>query len=142
MNAVEPHLGYSRAIDLLEIETARVPQVDCPTVHRFAGGVYFRETSAPAGTLVTTKIHLTEHPFMLLKGTVRVFTEGGGVVELTAPYCGVTKVGTRRACYCVTDVVWVTFHATESTDVAEIEKTLFLDYDHGGVKLEAALEAQ
>ena len=63
MNAVAPHLGFSQAIDLLEIETARVPQVDCPTVHRFAGGVYFRETSAPAGTLVTTKIataHRTE----------------------------------------------------------------------------------
>lgn len=134
--------GYSQAIDLLEIETARVPQVDCHTIHRFAGGVYIRETSAPAGTLVTTKIHLTEHPFMILKGDVTVWTEDGGAIRLKAPFCGVTQPGTRRVAYVHEDTVWVTFHATEDTDVERIERTLFLDYDHGGLRLEAAMEAK
>ena len=134
--------GYSQAIDLLEIETARVPQVDCPTIHRFAGGIYIRETSAPAGTLVTTKIHLTEHPFMILKGDVTVWTEDGGAIRLKAPFCGVTPVGARRVAYVHEDTVWVTFHATEDTDVERIERTLFLDYDHGGLRLEAAMEAK
>jgi hypothetical protein len=134
--------GYSLAIDRLEIETARMPQVECPTVHRFAGGVYIRETSAPAGTLVTTKIHLTEHPFMILKGEVSVWTEEDGPVRIKAPFCGVTKPGTRRVAYVHEDTVWVTFHATDDTDVERIEKTLFLDYDHGGLRLEAALESQ
>jgi hypothetical protein len=132
-------IGYSHAIDVLEIELARAPQVECPTSHHFVGGVYIRETSAPAGTLVTTKIHLTEHPFMVLKGRVRVFTEDDGVVEIAAPFCGVTKPGTRRACYVVEDVVWVTIHQTSDTDVERIEKTLFLDYDHGGLELEKRL---
>lgn len=134
-------VGISPAIDLLEIVTARAPQVDCPTVHRFGGGVYIRETSAPAGTLVTTKIHLTEHPFMVLKGDVSVWTEDGGLVRIQAPFCGVTKPGTRRVAYTHEDTVWLTFHATDDTDVERIERTLFLDYDHGGLRLEAAMGA-
>ena len=60
---------YNDEID--ELEAAMVENLDlikCPSVHRFTQGLYIRETFMPAGTLLTSKIHKTEHPYTISKG--------------------------------------------------------------------------
>lgn len=74
----------------------------------------------PAGALVTSATHRTEHPFVILKGAVRVASETEGSVIYRAPYIGITKPGTKRALHVLEETVWVTFHATSETDVAKI----------------------
>src|SRR3989442_15642842 len=94
-------------IDQLEQALLSYPEqlIDLPLVHRFTPGLYTREIFNPAGTLLTTKIHKTEHPFVIAQGRVSVFVPGEKVVHLRAPYVGVTKAGTRRIIYVHEDTI-------------------------------------
>jgi len=105
----------------------QVEQVELPVVHRFTPGLYIRELSVPAGTAIVTQIHKQEHPFVISKGTIRVWTEEGGIVDLSAPYTGITQPGTQRVALALTDVVWTTFHPTQTTDLKELERELVVD---------------
>lgn len=100
------------------------PQVEIPVRHLFTPGLYAREVRVKAGTLVVTKVHLTEHPFVVSQGVILVVTAAGEQLRVEAPYTGVTKAGTRRVGYVVEDAVWTTFHATDLTDPDEIERTI------------------
>ena len=106
--------------DKLEGAMAKLPQVELPVVHRFTPGMYIREISIPAGTMLTSMTHLTEHPFVISKGIIRVTSDNEGELTYEAPYTGITQPGTRRALLAETDVIWTTFHATEETDVDKI----------------------
>ena len=90
-----------------------------PVKHSFADGCYIREIFNPANELLVTKIHKKEHPFFLLKGKMSIATEEG-VKNIKAPYYGITKPGTKRVIYTHTDCIFVTVHATNSTNIEEI----------------------
>lgn len=96
------------------------PEADCPLKHHFAPGVYCREIFIPAGSLLVGKIHKHAHPNMLMKGRVSVLTEEG-TKELEGPLTMVSPPGTKRVVYAHTDVVWVTVHLTNETDLEKIE---------------------
>mgnify|MGYP003627377994 CR=1 FL=1 len=95
----------------------------CPLTHSFADGCYIREIHAPAGIIATTKTHKHAHPFFLMKGELSILTENGAE-RVSAPYHGITPVGTQRVIYTHSDTHYITVHATELTDVEEIEKHL------------------
>ena len=92
-----------------------------PTKHTFAGGCYVREIYNPANMLIVTKIHKVDHPYFLMKGKMSVLTDEG-VVELEAPYHGVTKAGTKRVIYTHEPCTFVTVHATDKTTPEEVEE--------------------
>jgi len=100
-------------IDQLEEAMLSVPEalIDCPLEHRFTPGLYIRTIFNPKGTLLTTKIHKTEHPFVLLQGHISVYVPGEEVKHLTAPYIAITKPGTRRIIYAHEDSIVSTVHA-------------------------------
>lgn len=100
---------------------ATFPAAECPVIHRFTPGLYIRETHLPAGAIITSKIHKTEHPFVITRGRVSVYSENDGVQHLHAPHTGITRPGTRRILVIHEDTVWTTFHPTPHTDVARIE---------------------
>lgn len=93
-------------------------------VHRFTPGLYVREIFMPKGVYVIGKQHKTEHPYVVSKGRAAVWTEEQGVVEIKAPFCGITKPGTRRILYILEDCVWTTFHPTTETDLEKIEAAI------------------
>jgi len=113
----------------------------CPLEHSFSDGIYVRQISIPAGTLLTGKIHKHDHPNFLLKGEVIVVTEDGEET-LIAPRAMMSKAGTKRALYAVTDLVWTTIHhnPTNTQDLGELEKIViapsYKDYDRF-IKLES-----
>ena len=100
--------------------------VELPVTHRFPPGAYVREIFMPAGTLLTSKIHKTEHMYIVLTGKVSVFSENFGVEHIQAPYIGTTTPGTRRVLYIHEDCRWLTFHPTPDgeTDLQVIEDRL------------------
>ena len=108
------------AIDEMEAAMALRSPADCPVTHRFAPGLYIREIFIPSGTLLTSAVHKTEHPFVVAMGRIAVISENEGRVIYHAPHVGVTLPGTRRALFAETDVVWVTIHKTDKTDIDEI----------------------
>ena len=107
-----------------------------PVKHSFADGCYIREIFNPAGELLVTKIHKKEHPFFLMKGKMSILTEDG-VKHVQEPHHGITKPGTKRIIYTHTDCVFVTVHATDKTDVDEIEKEVIAnDFNDPAISLE------
>lgn len=121
-------------IDKLQVTMEALTQVECPLVHRFTPGIYVREIFMPKGALIVSKIHKTEHPFTISKGRVRVLIPGEGVVELSAPYTGVTKPGTRRVLYILEDCVWTTYHPTDKTTPEEVEEDIIEKRDLSSVR--------
>jgi len=131
---VQPELGASKRIDALEAALVKYPQIDMPVVHRFTPGLYMREIHMPAGSLCTSKIHKTEHPFVVLSGRCSVWSEGNGVEHICAPFVGITKPGSRRVLYIHEDTVWITFHVTDKTSISDIEDDIIVPhYDHLGL---------
>jgi len=120
-------LQHHADIDLLEASMQGHAPAHCPVVHRFTPGLYIREILIPAGTLLTSAIHLTEHPFVISSGRILVHSENDGRQLLEAPYTGITLPGTRRSLYALEDTIWTTFHATEETDVETICATILDD---------------
>lgn len=100
------------------------PQQECPLIHRFTPGMYIREIFMPKGSIVTSLLHLTTHPFFILKGDVNVWYPGLPVVRYIAPYTGITKAGTRRLLFNNEDTVWTTCHITDLTDPDEIMESI------------------
>jgi hypothetical protein len=129
------------AFDGVEAALAKEVQLDLPVTHRFTPGLYIREIFMPASippieTVVTSRIHLTEHPFVISKGKLRVWHEETGWVLIEAHYTGITKAGTRRILVIIEDTIWTTFHVTNETDPDRILDQITLEhFDHlGGIK--------
>ena len=97
-----------------------------PVKHSFADGCYIREIFNPAGELLVTKIHKKEHPFFLMKGKMSILTEEG-VKHIEAPHHGITQPGTKRIIYTHEDCIFITVHATDKTDIEEIEKEVIAE---------------
>ena len=113
-----------RRVDAIEAELEKLPQVELPLHHVFTPGLYVREILLPKGTMLTSRIHLTEHPFIISAGVVSIWTAEDGCVTLQAPHTGITKPGTRRILYAHTDVIFSTCHTTNETDPDEIVRQI------------------
>jgi hypothetical protein len=87
--------------------------IDAPLVHKFTDGMYIREIFMPAGSLWTSKIHKTEHPYVVSYGKAAVSIDNQEWYEITAPYTGITQPGTRRILYILEDCIWTTFHRVD-----------------------------
>jgi hypothetical protein len=104
---------------------------DCPLVHRFTEGLYVREIFMPAGSLITSKIHKTQHQYFILKGAVSVWIDEGVEQYLEAPYIGVTEPGTRRVLYVWEDCIWATSHPNpDNENLEQIEERIIEKHDN------------
>lgn len=88
--------------------------------HTFTPGLYSREIYMPKGSLIISRIHMFEHPYVISKGECSVY-DGEKVVRLKAPYQGVTKPGTKRLLYIHEDTLWTTFHVTDKDNFEDID---------------------
>lgn len=113
-------------IDAIEAEILSYPQVDLPPNHLFTPGIYLREIFIPKGITLSGKLHKTEHPYVVLKGKVSIFTESDGMLLLEGPKVDVTKIGTRRVIYAHEDSLFMTIHANPDNcrDLEELERRL------------------
>jgi hypothetical protein len=124
---VDTHAGND-LIDQFDVHMQTMEPSHHRHVHRFTPGLYIREIFMPAGMLCVSKVHNTEHPYIISKGVVSVFIPGKGVDVLSAPHTGITLPGTRRLLYIHEDVIWTTFHPTDLTDLEEIEQAIIRPY--------------
>lgn len=120
------HASPSDAFNAFEAELARMEQVSphgMRVSHAFAPGLYRRSCFIPANTLLTSRVHKTEHFYFIMSGRARVWNvlTPDQVEEVEAGKCGVTHPGTRRAIATLEDTLWVTVHATEFTAADDIE---------------------
>ena len=92
----------------LETQMNGIPQVDCPVKHYFAPGVFAREITIPAGTVLVGAVHKTDNIAVLSAGRVKLATEDGHI-EVSAPYTHFCKAGAKNAFVAITTAVWTNF---------------------------------
>lgn len=119
-NGLETFMDYSGTLagldheKLDDLEAAMLdsglPVVHLPVVHTFTPGLYSRRIHMPAGSVLTSKGHETEHQYVVLRGRARVSIPGSAAVVLEAGHVGITREGTRRALVIEEDCDWITFH--------------------------------
>lgn len=95
--------------------------------HDFCPGLYARTIFMPAGMVAISRIHKTQHFFVVVKGSCTVIDSHGNKLLIEAPYLGVTMPGTERALHIHEDCIWTTFHPTDLTDPEEIGKQILAD---------------
>lgn len=101
---------------------------DFKTTHHFTPGLYTRELFIPKDTVLTGKIHKTEHLNILSQGDITVWTEGG-MKRLRASTVIKSKPGIKRVGYAHEDSIWITVHQnpTNEQDIKKVEARLFSD---------------
>lgn len=111
----------ARSIDELKDVLGHLPQVEAPVEHIFTPGLYTRQITMLAGSMIISKIHKHRHPYVISKGRCSVFTREAGWVNLSAPFTGITEPGTERLLLIHEDTIWTTFHVTDETNLEKIE---------------------
>ena len=114
----------------LEKHILEQPQIDIKalTEHDFCHGVYARTMRLPAFTALTGAIHSQENFFVMRIGAMLVTTDDA-VKQIGPGEMFVTKAGSKRAGFTLTDCVLTTFHANpdELREEAEILDAYILD---------------
>lgn len=133
---VESKLGSEEwlKIERLESELANLPQQEMPLNHILTDGQYTRSIFMPTGTLLTSRIHLYEHPFIISAGSVSVWSDEFGWQLLNAPHIGVTKPGTRRILYIHQDCIWTTIHLNPNNETDPDKIVKMVTYTGGKFK--------
>ena len=121
------HLAELKASMHNAIDSGELTQIEAPLDHYHTPDLYGRRIYVPAGATVVTKVHKSEHITVALKGHCIVVDELGNKAEVIAPAVFVTKPGTQRAVYAITDVEWLTVHACQEQVLEKIENFLVCD---------------
>lgn len=120
------HTGDPQIL-LAEAYMRQREQVECPVTHTFTNGMYVRTIYMPAESLIASKIHKTQHPFVVREGKVSVRRKGlDGWETFEAGHMGITEPGTHRLLFTHEDTIWTTFHPNPEniTDLAELERRI------------------
>ena len=113
----------SQKVDHLLAQVEQMPQTDCQTKHYFGPGIYIREVTMPAGTVVIGKPHRKEHMCVMLQGRMVVVLGDGTKQELVAPLTFLGSAG-RKVAYILETTVFQNILATEETDIEVLENML------------------
>ena len=113
---------------MLEREMLKQPKehhLKVAPVHHLADGIYAREITVPAGSLITGLVHKAEHLNIISKGDITVWTEDG-MRRIQAPFTMVSRPGTKRVGFTHAETVWTTIHAnpTNESDIHALEAAL------------------
>lgn len=126
----------AKCAPIVELEgfLATCPEPEGITLkHVFTPGLVLRIMTIPAApepykAICTSKEHKTTHQYVLAAGVAKIWEEDKGWFVIQSPHTAVTKAGTSRAVIAVTDLVWITAHATNCTTIEELERELFEDH--------------
>ena len=92
-----------------------------PLRHFLANGVYVREISMPAGTVVVGWIHKHDHVAAMLTGDISIYDETG-LQRMKGPTTFISKAGIKRAIYVHEDTIFTTVHGVGHCDPEQIER--------------------
>lgn len=91
--------------------------------HFFIPGVYARQLTVPAGTVIVGRVHLHPCFTIIMTGEVTVHTAEGRRT-ITGPVFFRTEAGAQRAVYAHTESVWITIHRSDKTDLDDLKAEL------------------
>jgi quercetin dioxygenase-like cupin family protein len=101
--------------------------------HHFSAGVYAKETLIPAGQVLVQHKHKFSHLSILASGSIELMVDGERKI-IHAPACLTIEADKHHGVKSLTDVVWYCIHATECTDIDEIDEVLIVPGDDAKVQ--------
>lgn len=126
-NEVQEPRATRDDVEALQSAMTQLPQAPgMTTAHFFGGGMYCRRIAIPAGRIIVSKVHSTEHMFIGCVGELLVAGQGENYT-LRPGDVVVSPVGTKRVVFSVTDVVVMTVHKTDRISVDNLEEELMSD---------------
>lgn len=124
--SIEAMMDFEDVIS--QIDGAKFGDDAAPLEHFFADSMYARKITMQKEWIFTSKIHKTTHLYFVMTGHVSVLSSDGGVLAvIKAPHFGITRAGTKRILHTHEETIWVTVHATQSTDLKEIEQEIIAE---------------
>jgi hypothetical protein len=120
-------IAAASKVEQLEYQMAQMPDGFFPTDHLFLPGIYIRKIFMPAGSMLTSMKHKTNHAFVITSGKLRVMDQYSEL-EYEAPFVGVTEAGTKRVLYIHEDTTWLCFHANPENITDPDEMVEYLTY--------------
>jgi quercetin dioxygenase-like cupin family protein len=99
--------------------------IDLGIKHNFSDGLYAKEMKIPQGYMCGTHCHKYSHLSILGKGKVIVKTDNSSQ-EYTAPACINIEADVIHMILALEDSVWYCIHATEETNIDNIDETLIM----------------
>jgi hypothetical protein len=126
-----------RKLDQIDAELEAHPDSfrELPTNHVFTPGLYVRQVFMKKGDLLTTRVHLSEHPFIISAGVVSMWDAENGVQTVQAHYTGITTPGTRRILYIHEDTIWSTCHPNPTNETDPEKIIAAITYDHRKLRI-------
>ena len=110
-------------IHALQESMRELPQLEEELFHHFCHGVYARQMNVPRGTVLVGKTHKRDCINFIMAGEVEVVSPEGKT-RIKAPEIFVSPAGTKRAMVAITDLSWVTVHASNERDLDKLEAEL------------------
>jgi hypothetical protein len=102
-----------------------IQQIKCEEKHHFGPGLYIKEVTMPAGSVIVGKHHKVEHLCNMISGRMIIVNPDGSRHELVAPMTFVAKPG-RKVAYIIETVVFQNIYSTDETDIQKLEN-MFVD---------------
>lgn len=138
---VQERMGsdFWRKIDQVDEDLEQCEPAAMPLNHVLTPGLYMRSIFMKKGTILTTRIHLTEHPFVISMGVVTVISDEGWET-LRGVHIGVTMPGTRRVLVVHEDCIWTTSHTRSDSEIDPNEIVRRITYSEGKFKRLGAAE--
>ena len=93
--------------------------------HHFGAGVYAKETRIPSGSILVQHKHKHDHLSVLASGSIELIVDGVKSI-IHAPACLTITANKHHGVKSLTDVVWYCIHATDCTDVNEVDEVLIV----------------
>jgi hypothetical protein len=100
--------------------TKNIQQIKCEEKHHFGPGLYIKEVTMPAGSVIVGKHHKVEHLCNMMSGRMIIVNPDGSRHELVAPMTFVAEPG-RKVAYIIETVVFQNIYSTDETDIQKLE---------------------
>jgi hypothetical protein len=100
-------------------------QIKCEEKHHFGPGLYIKEVTMPAGSVIVGKHHKVEHLCNMMSGRMIIVNPDGSRHELVAPTTFVAKPG-RKVAYIIETVIFQNIYSTDETNIQKLEN-MFVD---------------
>ena len=97
-----------------------------PITHNFSDQLYMRQMRMPAGSIVVSAVHHTDHFWFLMTGKILV-TTNGETIEHIAPCYESSIKGAKRLIHCIEDCIFINVHKnpTNTKDMSLVEDKLY-----------------
>ena len=122
--SVQSEVQGAISLDAIEKLMLSEEQIDCPVQHHFGPGIYIREGIIPAGAYILGHAHKKATMNVLLKGKMAIIVNGQSKI-IEGPFIFNSEPG-RKFAYAIEDCIFQNIHATDKTNLDEIEEE-FID---------------